>query len=45
MEVIPIILIITWVPLLFAGKDSQNLMDNFDKLCVCICIFFADEKT
>ena len=45
MEVIPIILIITWVPLLFAGKDWQNLMDNFDKLCGRICIFFADEKT
>jgi len=38
-------MIITWVHLSFAGKEWQNLMDNFDKLCGRICVFFADEKT
>jgi len=34
MEVSPILLIITWVHLFFAAKDSQILMHHFDRLCL-----------
>jgi hypothetical protein len=44
MEVSTIILIINYVHFLFAGKDCQNLMDHFDKLCARICVSFADEQ-
>ena len=44
MEVSSIILIINKVHFLFAGKDCQNLMDPFHKLCARICVSFADEK-